>query len=58
MRSSRGFSPKGRKGMSMKNIIISDIVYPIIYGAIIGLTIGIADVSINTPFNPSLFLTV
>ena len=40
----------------MKGFIM-DMVFPIIYGALIGLTIGIADVLMETPVNISLFLT-
>jgi hypothetical protein len=47
----------GRKGMTMKETIVSCFVYPVAYGALIGLTIGIADIFLKTPFNPYLFLT-
>ena len=51
------FHPNGVKGMIMKNIVIHHILYPIVFGAMIGLTVGIADAFLNTPFNPYLFLT-
>ena len=38
--------------------IINDMIFTIIFGATIGLTVGIADAFINTPFNLYLFLTV
>ena len=41
--------------MTMKETIIC-LVYPTAYGAFIGLTIGIADTFLNTPFNP-LFIS-
>jgi len=48
----------GRKGMTMKESIVGCFVYPVAYGALIGLTIGIADTFLKTPFNPYLFLTI
>jgi len=48
----------GRKGMTMKGFIVGCFVYPVAYGALIGLTIGIADTFLRTPFNPYLFLTI
>ena len=41
----------------MKDIIIGWFVYPAVFGGLIGLTIGIADTFLNTPFDPYLFLT-
>jgi len=43
--------------MTMKEAIFSCFVYPVTFGALIGLTIGIADIFLKTPFNPYLFLT-
>jgi len=43
--------------MGMKKIVLGCFVYPVTCGAFIGLTIGIADIFLKTPFNPYLFLT-
>lgn len=42
----------------MKETILGCFVYPIAYGAFIGLTIGIVDIFLKTPFDPYLFLTI
>ena len=53
----RAFHLIGRRGMIMKENIMSCVV-TIIFGALIGWTIGITDAFLNTPFNPySLFIT-
>ena len=56
--SSENFCRIGREVMCMKETILGCIVYPIAFGALIGLTIGIADTFLKTPFDPYLFLTI
>jgi hypothetical protein len=47
----------GGRGMNLKETIVSNIVLSIIFGALIGWTIGITDAFMNTPFNPYLLFT-
>jgi hypothetical protein len=44
----RAFHPIGRREISMKETITGSIV-TVIYGALIGLTIGITDAFLNVP---------
>jgi len=54
----RAFNLIGRRGMTMKDTIMGNIILSIIFGGLIGWTIGITDAFLNTPFNPYLlFIT-
>lgn len=41
----------------MKETVIGCFLFPIAWGGFIGLTIGITDTFLKTPFYPYLFLT-
>jgi len=47
----------GRRGMTLKETIIGNMILSIIFGALIGWTIGITDAFLSTPFNPYLLFT-